>query len=276
MRRYRLKIVGALILLSILWIHVSGVACCIGDRGNVDGDGADLVNIADLTFLVAYLFGGGPDPVCPEEADIDASDNINIADLTYLVAYLFGGGPAPEECPPDIIDSTILALAIGNEFVTNVTEYNSSGGVVDFYQTVSTVIADTIISDSLWYVIEDTTSSDHQYSVNREDGAWTYMDTAASPEALALKFPATAGETYPYYDATIEVESINVTITVPAGTFTCHYYRGYVLILGTIAKIWAAPNIGIIKAEEYGFTLFGSYVKTRTELADYTLVEKGN
>ena len=34
-----------------------------------------------------------------------------------------------------------------------------------------------------------------------------------------------------------------------------------------------SSNIGIIKAEEYGFTLFGSYVKTRTELVDYTLVE---
>ena len=64
------------------------------------GDGG--VNIADLTFLVAYLFGGGasPDPLCA--ADVNHDGAVNIADLTYLVAYLFGGGPepSPECCNP--------------------------------------------------------------------------------------------------------------------------------------------------------------------------------
>ena len=68
---------------------VSDVQC-----GDLNGDGG--INIADLTFLVAYLFSGGPapDPECI--ADLNGDDSVNIADLTYLVAYLFGGGPEPD------------------------------------------------------------------------------------------------------------------------------------------------------------------------------------
>lgn len=78
-------------------------SCCVGDRGNADGDAEDLVNIVDLTFLVSYLFGGGPEPICLEEGDMNADGIdepiVNIVDLTYIVAYLFSGGPQPEPCP---------------------------------------------------------------------------------------------------------------------------------------------------------------------------------
>ncbi|MFH1372842.1 MAG: hypothetical protein ABII79_03495 [bacterium] len=57
------------------------------------------IDVADNTYLVAYLFQGGPDPPCAEEADVDASGGNDVGDLTYLVAYLFQGGPAPAPCP---------------------------------------------------------------------------------------------------------------------------------------------------------------------------------
>jgi len=75
--------------------------CCAGIRGNVNFDPEDLVNIADLTAMVAYLFGGGDPPLCMDEANVDGLGPLspNISDLTYLVAYLFGGGPTPADCP---------------------------------------------------------------------------------------------------------------------------------------------------------------------------------
>jgi hypothetical protein len=75
--------------------------CCVGIRGNVDGDPGDNINVADLTYLVDYLFRGGPPPPCTEEGNVDGDpgENINIADLTYLVDYLFRGGPPPPPCP---------------------------------------------------------------------------------------------------------------------------------------------------------------------------------
>jgi len=61
--------------------------------GDVNVDGT--VNIADITYLVDYLFFGGPAPPVMETANVDGEGGVNIADLTYLVEYLFFGGPEP-------------------------------------------------------------------------------------------------------------------------------------------------------------------------------------
>ena len=61
--------------------------------GDVDGSGA--VNVADLTYLVDYLFFGGPPPPVMEAANVDGEGGVNVADLTYLVDYLFFEGPEP-------------------------------------------------------------------------------------------------------------------------------------------------------------------------------------
>lgn len=76
-------------------------ACCVGIRGNVDGDPGEEINIADMVHLVDYLFRGGPGPLCLAEGNVDGDpgEHINVADLTYLVDYLFRGGPPPPPCP---------------------------------------------------------------------------------------------------------------------------------------------------------------------------------
>ena len=61
--------------------------------GDTDSDGQ--LNVADVTYLVAFLFQGGPAPAPWEAADCDLSGEINVADLTYLVSYLFQAGPPP-------------------------------------------------------------------------------------------------------------------------------------------------------------------------------------
>ncbi len=77
-----------------LSVHV-GVAFVCGD---VDGSG-DSANVADLTYLVEYLFQSGPEPPILEAANADGQTGpggpVDVADLMYLVAYVFLGGPAP-------------------------------------------------------------------------------------------------------------------------------------------------------------------------------------
>ena len=61
--------------------------------GDINFDGA--VNVGDLTYLIDFLFAGGPPPSILVAADLDGSCAVNVADVTYLVDYLFGGGPKP-------------------------------------------------------------------------------------------------------------------------------------------------------------------------------------
>ena len=73
--------------------------CCVGLRGNIDGDPAGGIDISDLVYLVDYMFAGGPQPPCLDEADVNGDAIIDIADLVYLVDFMFNGGPPPVACP---------------------------------------------------------------------------------------------------------------------------------------------------------------------------------
>jgi len=77
---------------------ITVVSCCTGGRGNVDGDPADEISIADLLYLVDWMFNGGPDFPCIKEADVNATGDIDITDVIYLVAYMFQGGFPPPSC----------------------------------------------------------------------------------------------------------------------------------------------------------------------------------
>ncbi len=65
--------------------------------GDINGDEYHLSDISDLTYMVDYIFGGGPEPAEFVCADVNSSGGtlINISDLTYLVNYLFTGGDDP-------------------------------------------------------------------------------------------------------------------------------------------------------------------------------------
>jgi len=56
-----------------------------------DVSGNDTLDIRDVTYLVNYLFMGGPPPPNPIDADIDGSPGINMGDVLQLTGYLFMG-----------------------------------------------------------------------------------------------------------------------------------------------------------------------------------------
>jgi hypothetical protein len=80
---------------SKTWVFggsINAVACCQGTRGNVNGDTSDLVDLSDLSQLVAYLVSGGNTPSCTAEADLNGSGLIDITDLSMLISYLLTSG----------------------------------------------------------------------------------------------------------------------------------------------------------------------------------------
>jgi hypothetical protein len=75
-------------------------SCCVL-RGDVNYDGADLVDIADLLYLIDFMFSEGPAPVCFDAADINGSGSkpLDISDLMWLINFMFQNGPPPVPCP---------------------------------------------------------------------------------------------------------------------------------------------------------------------------------
>jgi hypothetical protein len=65
-----------------------GVFC-----GDVTQDGS--VDVADVVYLINYLFVGGPAPYPINVADVNSDGVVDISDVVYLINYLFIGGPAP-------------------------------------------------------------------------------------------------------------------------------------------------------------------------------------
>ena len=74
--------------------------CCWQMRGNLDSDMNNMVDLTDLSTLVAYLTGFGPITIkCSDEANVDGLGIIDLSDLSTLVAYLTGVGGPPAPCP---------------------------------------------------------------------------------------------------------------------------------------------------------------------------------
>lgn len=70
---------------------------CTGTTGNVDLEG--IVDLTDLSQLVAYLTGAGVWLPSPEEANVNATGIVDLSDLSALVSYLTGGGVVLPACP---------------------------------------------------------------------------------------------------------------------------------------------------------------------------------
>ncbi|MBU8933768.1 MAG: hypothetical protein KOO62_07150 [candidate division Zixibacteria bacterium] len=65
-------------------------------RFHGDMDYSCEINILDLTYMVSYLFLGGPGPIPTYfVGNLNCDHTVDILDLTYFVSYLFSGGPMP-------------------------------------------------------------------------------------------------------------------------------------------------------------------------------------
>ncbi len=64
--------------------------------GDVNAD--ELVNILDITYLIAFLYGDGPEPTPMDAADVNSDTLVNILDITYIINFLYKSGPDPV-CP---------------------------------------------------------------------------------------------------------------------------------------------------------------------------------
>lgn len=63
--------------------------------GDIDGNGTGP-NVADLVYMVDFMFNGGPKPATLQSMDVAGqSGTVDISDLVYLVDYMFPVSPEP-------------------------------------------------------------------------------------------------------------------------------------------------------------------------------------
>jgi len=63
----------------------------IAGDANADGE----INMADVVYLLNYLFANGPAPTPLPAGDANCDGIVDIADAVYLINYLFIDGPPP-------------------------------------------------------------------------------------------------------------------------------------------------------------------------------------
>jgi|GEM_PF-1315804 len=76
------------------YLYPSGTSCLGGDA-----NGDSVVNVGDPTYIMTYLYKGGPPPPDPiERADANSDCIITVGDVVHLVDYLYRLGPPPKCC----------------------------------------------------------------------------------------------------------------------------------------------------------------------------------
>lgn len=60
-----------------------------------DANADNKLNALDVTYIISYLYRGGPVPKPLLSADVDGNGSVNALDVTYLINYLYRGGAAP-------------------------------------------------------------------------------------------------------------------------------------------------------------------------------------
>jgi hypothetical protein len=60
-----------------------------------DANASGNVNIADIVYLVSYLFKSGFPPAPLQSGDANSDGVVNLSDIVYLISYLFKHGPQP-------------------------------------------------------------------------------------------------------------------------------------------------------------------------------------
>ena len=70
-----------------LWSFVTFAFAC----GDCNGD--EAVTAADASYIVGFVYRGGPAPL--GSADVNSDGNVTIADAAYIVSYIYRGGPPP-------------------------------------------------------------------------------------------------------------------------------------------------------------------------------------
>ncbi len=80
-----------------------------------DADNNTSFNVADVNYMLAWIFTGGSGPPIRNDADANGDCVLNIADVTYMIANIFNSGSLPLDA--DCVPGSLKPAAGGESFV---------------------------------------------------------------------------------------------------------------------------------------------------------------
>ena len=137
----------------------------------------------------------------------------------------------------------IFPLSIGNQWIIQVTNYDTSGNVVYSKNDTIKILRDTTIQSEKWFI-------GYGIITNRDDGLYDYQVGSSNEIVLKYKFPSSISSVYTYRGTPIRVLSITDSVSVQAGTFICYRYREGVDNI-SYNDWYLSPNVGLVKADFY-------------------------
>ncbi len=159
----------------------------------------------------------------------------------------------------------IIPLAIGNQWVTHIASWDSTGRPNVTGIDTTRIDRDTNLQFGLWFV-----DNKGNHTTNRATGYWVLSNSIA---AMFLKYPTVVDDVYQFGNDSIRVVSVDTPITVPAGTFSCVCYKLTYSSQGVAYQtFFASVNKGIIRREVVAHTTGGqAYLESRADLQSFQL-----
>ncbi len=153
--------------------------------------------------------------------------------LLCLIGCSSSNGPAS--------NTSIMPLVLGNEWIGEVNVYDTKGALASTYLDTLRVERAVTVNGEKWYYMNVpgfVCDTFHAWFVNRVDGLYTCDSGHFSKAYRLAKYPAlphdevvTFANTFDSngngYSSGIMVDTTDLLIHVPAGTFTANLYRGY-------------------------------------------------
>lgn len=175
-----------------------------------------------------------------------------------------------------------IPLQVGNQWVYQITDYDSEGNEVSSSSLIRAVVKDTVVNGGTWYILNDRTI------VQNNQSGYVYFNkyNGRGDEAVII-YPSTAAGgigymyTYPNYNLWLLttrthelVPVVGATGTFPSYTFTIE--RQYSqpnsptsTTTSTFQKDYVAPGVGLVRSDR--FYAGSETLSRRQELVSYSV-----
>ena len=201
----------------------------------------------------------------------------NLLTLGALAAAALATSCRQNHSDPQPIEA-VVPLAVGNQWVYQVSRYDASGAPTDTVRLIRSVVKDTVINKSTWYVlnnrdiVRNTSQGYARYDGSvREQSLTIYQNSSAGGIGYGFDLPTYKVLVYTVPDSRLQ------SVVTPKGTFSSHQYtieNQYTYPGNAAVQIvkrleYVAPGVGLVKSDQYYRD--SPVLQQRQVLIDYTL-----